>query len=93
LTLPFSAINEAEIFKAILKYPPLITAYTTLSSTFDQNIPAAAYCSGVLGKYPRASPFVSFTINYRLESFMLNLANPPVNFVWNGESVVLRVNI
>ena len=54
---------------------------------------SSAYSMGVLGKYPRASPLVSFTTNSRLVSFILNLAYPPVSLVWKGESVVLRVKI
>lgn len=56
-------------------------------------LPAAAYCYGVFGKYPRASPFVSLTTNSKLESSMLIRANPPVSLVWKGESVVFRVKI
>ena len=48
---------------------------------------------GVLGKYPSASPLVSLTMNYKLESFMLNLATPPVNLVPNTVELALRVNI
>ena len=54
---------------------------------------AAAYCVGVLGKYPKASPLVSFTMNYKFESFILKRAKPPVSFVWKGESVMLRIKI
>jgi len=32
LTLPFSARNEAEVFRVMSKKPPLMTAYTTFSS-------------------------------------------------------------
>jgi len=56
-------------------------------------VPAAAYCYGVFGKYPKASPLVSLTTNYKFVSFILKRAKPPVNFVPNGELVVLRMYI
>lgn len=48
---------------------------------------------GVFGKYPKASPLVSLTMNSRLLSFILNLAYPPVSFVPNGDEEVFRVYI